>query len=78
MPDPRERGARLGVDVGSVRVGVALSDPDGILATPVATVARTAEGEPAAGRRRHRGDRRAGAGARGGRRGGRAAPIALR
>ena len=49
MPDPRERGVRLGVDVGSVRVGVALSDPDGILATPVATVARTAEGEPAAG-----------------------------
>ena len=49
MPDPRERGVRLGVDVGSVRVGVALSDPDGILATPVATVARTSEGEPAAG-----------------------------
>ena len=36
MPDLRERGVRLGVDVGSVRVGVALSDPDGILATPVA------------------------------------------
>jgi len=35
--------------VGSVRVGVALSDPDGILATPVATVARTSEGEPAPG-----------------------------
>ena len=49
MPDLRERGVRLGVDVGSVRVGVALSDPDGILATPVATVARTSEGEPAAG-----------------------------
>jgi putative Holliday junction resolvase len=30
----------LGVDVGKVRVGVALSDPDGILATPVATLAR--------------------------------------
>ena len=38
MPDLRERGVRLGVDVGSVRIGVALSDPDGILATPVATV----------------------------------------
>ncbi|HET7821875.1 MAG TPA: Holliday junction resolvase RuvX, partial [Ornithinibacter sp.] len=49
MPAPRERGARLGVDVGSVRVGVAVSDPDGILATPVATVPRTAQGEPAAG-----------------------------
>jgi len=34
------RGRRLGVDVGKVRVGVAVSDPDGILATPVATVAR--------------------------------------
>jgi putative Holliday junction resolvase len=34
------RGVRLGVDVGSVRVGVAICDPDGILATPLATVAR--------------------------------------
>ena len=34
------RGRRLGVDVGKVRVGVAISDPDGILATPLATVAR--------------------------------------
>ena len=34
------RGVRLGVDVGSVRVGVAMCDPDGILATPVATVPR--------------------------------------
>jgi putative Holliday junction resolvase len=34
------RGRRLGIDVGSVRVGVAACDPDGILATPVATVAR--------------------------------------
>jgi putative pre-16S rRNA nuclease len=38
-----ERGRRLGVDVGAVRVGVALSDPDGILATPLVTVARDAE-----------------------------------
>ncbi|MEV6492191.1 Holliday junction resolvase RuvX, partial [Actinoplanes sp. NPDC051633] len=29
-----------GVDVGKVRVGVALCDPDGILATPLATVSR--------------------------------------
>ena len=36
------RGRRLGIDVGSVRVGVALSDPDGVLATPLATVARDA------------------------------------
>jgi putative Holliday junction resolvase len=32
------RGRRLGVDVGDVRIGVAISDPDGILATPVETV----------------------------------------
>ena len=31
-------GVRLGIDVGEVRVGVATSDPDGILATPVRTV----------------------------------------
>ena len=34
------RGVRLGVDVGSVRVGLAVSDPDGILATPLETVPR--------------------------------------
>jgi putative Holliday junction resolvase len=33
-------GVRLGVDVGTVRVGVALSDPDGILATPLVTLRR--------------------------------------
>lgn len=32
------RGVRIGVDVGNVRVGVARSDRDGILATPVATI----------------------------------------
>ncbi|MGI5215855.1 Holliday junction resolvase RuvX [Plantactinospora sp. CA-290183] len=36
----RGRGVRLGVDVGQVRVGVARSDPDGILATPLVTLAR--------------------------------------
>lgn len=34
------QGVRLGVDVGSVRIGVARSDSAGILATPVATLAR--------------------------------------
>lgn len=34
------RGRRLGIDVGSVRIGVACSDPDAILATPVETVRR--------------------------------------
>jgi putative holliday junction resolvase len=38
--DDPGRGRRLGVDVGSVRIGVALSDPDGTLATPVETVRR--------------------------------------
>lgn len=35
-----QRGARLGVDVGQARVGLAASDPDGILATPVRTLKR--------------------------------------
>jgi putative Holliday junction resolvase len=34
------RGRRLGVDVGSVRIGVAMSDPGGILATPLVTIRR--------------------------------------
>lgn len=33
-------GVRIGVDVGSVRVGVAASDPSGLLATPVRTLTR--------------------------------------
>ena len=33
-------GVRLGVDVGKARVGVARCDPAGMLATPVATLAR--------------------------------------
>lgn len=36
---------RLGVDVGSVRVGVARSDPDGILATPLVTLDRDPKGD---------------------------------
>ncbi len=35
----------MGVDVGSVRIGVACSDPDGILATPVETVRRDRSGK---------------------------------
>lgn len=38
-----ERGARLAIDVGSVRVGVARSDPDGILAVPETTLGRDAD-----------------------------------
>jgi len=33
-------GVRLGIDVGTARIGVAMSDRDGLLATPVETVAR--------------------------------------
>jgi putative Holliday junction resolvase len=39
------KGVRLGVDVGTVRVGVAISDPNGVLATPVATLARDPAGD---------------------------------
>ncbi|MFF0910650.1 Holliday junction resolvase RuvX [Microbacterium enclense] len=37
------RGIRLGIDVGRARVGVARSDPDGLLAVPVETVPRKKE-----------------------------------
>ena len=40
MSDAYARGRRMGVDVGLVRVGVALCDPDGILATPLTTLRR--------------------------------------
>lgn len=46
--DPEQdpgRGPRLGIDVGSVRIGVACSDPDGILATPKETVRRDRSGK---------------------------------
>jgi putative Holliday junction resolvase len=35
----------MGVDVGAVRVGVALSDPNGILATPLVTLRRDSSGD---------------------------------
>jgi putative Holliday junction resolvase len=38
LPEPA--GVRLGLDPGDARIGVAASDPHGILATPVETVAR--------------------------------------
>lgn len=37
---PMRYGVRLGIDVGSVRIGVAASDPAGVLASPLKTVAR--------------------------------------
>ncbi|PZG18562.1 Holliday junction resolvase RuvX [Micromonospora craterilacus] len=40
------RGVRLGVDVGQVRVGVSRSDPHGVLATPLVTLARDQNPRP--------------------------------
>ncbi|MFE9917484.1 Holliday junction resolvase RuvX [Micromonospora sp. NPDC005553] len=40
------RGVRIGVDVGQVRVGISRSDPDGILATPLVTLARDLKAAP--------------------------------
>ena len=38
-------GARLGIDVGRARIGVARCDAGGLLAVPVETVARAVEGD---------------------------------
>lgn len=43
-PQRRSGGRVLGVDVGTVRVGVALSDPTGTLASPLETVQRAKDG----------------------------------
>ncbi|MBL8928711.1 MAG: Holliday junction resolvase RuvX [Kineosporiaceae bacterium] len=37
------RGVRLAVDVGTVRVGIARSDPDGLLAVPECTLTRSSD-----------------------------------
>lgn len=39
------RGTRLGVDVGTVRIGIARTDADALLATPVETVPRDKHGD---------------------------------
>ncbi|MEH0938274.1 Holliday junction resolvase RuvX [Micromonospora psammae] len=46
MAGESSRGVRLGVDVGQVRVGVARSDPHGVLATPLVTLARDLTAAP--------------------------------
>lgn len=38
------KGVRIGVDVGTVRVGVARCDPDGIITMPLETVLRSGDG----------------------------------
>ena len=42
-PQDYPRGVKLGVDVGLARVGLAVSDPDGMLAMPVRTLKRDAK-----------------------------------
>ncbi len=41
---PRRAGRVLGVDVGTVRVGVAMSDPTGTIASPLETLRRAKDG----------------------------------
>ncbi|RBY79433.1 Holliday junction resolvase RuvX [Blastococcus sp. TF02-09] len=43
-PSARPTGRVLGVDVGTVRVGLALSDPTGTLASPLETLKRAKDG----------------------------------
>jgi putative Holliday junction resolvase len=38
-----EKGRRLAIDVGTVRIGLAVCDPDGILSSPLPALARSAE-----------------------------------
>lgn len=38
-------GVRLGVDVGKARIGIARSDPHGMIATPIETVQRDHDGD---------------------------------
>jgi putative Holliday junction resolvase len=44
VPPRPQRGRVMGVDVGSVRVGVAMSDPSGTLASPLETLQRSKDG----------------------------------
>jgi putative Holliday junction resolvase len=37
-------GTRIGVDVGKARIGLASCDPSGLIATPIATISRSATG----------------------------------
>lgn len=45
MTDAMRTGVRVGIDVGKVRIGVARSDFHGMLATPIETVQRSADGD---------------------------------
>jgi putative Holliday junction resolvase len=43
QPSARSSGRALGVDLGAKRIGLALSDPSGILATPYDTIVRSGD-----------------------------------
>jgi|LakMenEpi03Aug12_release.lakeMendotaPanAssembly.Ray.scaffolds.fasta_scaffold241100_2 putative Holliday junction resolvase len=38
-----DKGRRLAIDVGTVRIGLAICDPDGILSTPIPAIGRSSE-----------------------------------
>lgn len=46
-------GVRLGIDVGKARIGLARCDRDGLIATPIETVARVLDGADIARIREH-------------------------
>jgi putative Holliday junction resolvase len=48
----KQKGVLLGVDFGAVRVGLAVSDPDRIIASPLETVTRRSDEQDAAHYRR--------------------------
>jgi putative Holliday junction resolvase len=52
VTDSKSKGVLLGVDFGAVRVGLAVSDPDRIIASPLETVTRRSDEQDAAHYRR--------------------------
>ena len=38
-----DKGRRLAIDIGTVRIGLAICDPDGILSTPIPAIGRSSE-----------------------------------
>jgi putative holliday junction resolvase len=48
VSESKTKGKLLGVDFGTVRIGLAITDPDRILASPLATYTRKSEPEDAA------------------------------
>ncbi len=46
MSEQKLAGRMLGVDYGEVRIGLAISDPTGTIATPIAAIEATGSGDP--------------------------------